>query len=161
MSTAKTPFPELPSADELARNIESERLAKQAAGAQPVDPVQHLQTIAEHFPHIAKRVAQFWPSRRNTDDYMGSLVMMDRDGRRGLPPEVMNAVLELWAFHKAHYARRDTHVDCWEQDPRLHRVFLRDAPAVDATLTGAQAAIADEELHRRGVASAADSRRAK
>lgn len=56
--------------------------------------------IAERFPRILARIADQWGTAA-LDDYLDSLMLCDRDGRQGFPPEVAMELFHLISVHGA------------------------------------------------------------
>jgi hypothetical protein len=58
--------------------------------------------IAERFPRIAATIREQW-GKRSLDDYFAKLVVDDRGGRQGFPPDVLAAILEIARLHGTHF----------------------------------------------------------
>lgn len=56
--------------------------------------------IAARFPRILARIADQWGTAA-LDDYLDSLMLCDRDGRQGFPPEVAMELFHLISVHGA------------------------------------------------------------
>jgi len=54
--------------------------------------------IEQRFPRIAGTIRERW-GKRALDDYFGKLVIDDRGGRQGFPPEVLSAIMEVARLH--------------------------------------------------------------
>jgi hypothetical protein len=50
--------------------------------------------IEQRFPHVAGRLTVFWRSH-SCGEYIRSILLMDREGRQGFPPEVVDDLLML------------------------------------------------------------------
>ena len=49
--------------------------------------------LEHHFPHIALRLTQAWVSPEAADHVLSALLVDNRDGRHGLPPEVFEELM--------------------------------------------------------------------
>lgn len=56
-------------------------------------------TIEQQFPQIAKKLTMVWPSEACAT-YLSSLLVSDRESRRGFPPEVVEDLLMLHAMNE-------------------------------------------------------------
>ncbi len=56
-------------------------------------------TIEQQFPQVAKKLTMVWPSEACAV-YLGSLLVCDRETRRGFPPEVVDDLLMLHAMNE-------------------------------------------------------------
>ena len=54
--------------------------------------------IAQRFPRIAETIRDQW-GKYSLDDYFAKLVVDDRGGRQGFPPDVLVAILEVARLH--------------------------------------------------------------
>lgn len=56
--------------------------------------------IETRFPHILEKIVAFWDTEM-LDEYLAGLVMPDRVGRQGFPPDVARELVRLAALHAA------------------------------------------------------------
>ena len=70
--------------------------------------------IEQRFPRIAGTIRERW-GKRVLDDYFGKLVIDDRGGRQGFPPEVLSAIMEVARLHADQFGLR-TPLRPWEAD---------------------------------------------
>ncbi len=70
--------------------------------------------IERTFPRIAATIRAQW-GRRSLDDYFAKLVVDDRGGRQGFPPDVLIAILEVARLHGEQY-RFAKPLHPWETD---------------------------------------------
>lgn len=54
--------------------------------------------VAEQYPRIAADIRARW-GQQQLDDYIAGLVIDDRGGRAGFPPDVLAAILEIGRLH--------------------------------------------------------------
>lgn len=81
--------------------------------------------IAQRFPHILAKIADLWGSPA-LDTYLETLMLDDRDGRQGFPPEVATELFSLIALHGALGLQRSSGVFGWgaAEDPDLEKKSL-------------------------------------
>lgn len=65
-------------------------------------PVQ----LATRFPRVFKRVDELW-GKPDVDDYLFSLIVDQRGGRQGFPPDVMSELIRLQHIHEIMHPRKD------------------------------------------------------
>jgi hypothetical protein len=75
--------------------IKAKLLAKM--GARSADYPVHIE---QRFPHILANVAKLWGTAE-LDAYLETLMLPDRDGRQGFPPEVAMEMFHLSFAHAA------------------------------------------------------------
>lgn len=81
--------------------------------------------IAQRFPHILARIADLWGSAA-LDAYLDSLMLDDRDGRQGFPPDVATEIFRLISTHAALGLTREKNGFGWSdaEDPELEKKSL-------------------------------------
>lgn len=91
------PLPPIMADDELEHEIAARRYER-------YDPFRRKEKpdpwpiIATGFPHIAETIRAQWGTPR-LDQYFSGLVIDDRGGRAGFPPDVLAAILEVARLH--------------------------------------------------------------
>jgi hypothetical protein len=70
--------------------------------------------IERGFPRIAEKIKELW-GKRALDDYFAKLVVDERGGRQGFPPDVLTAILEVARLHTAQH-RFHRPMCPWEAD---------------------------------------------
>ena len=94
-------FPPLMNDEELHRAIVARR-------QETSDPYRRSEKpdpwpiIERSFPRIAAVIRALW-GHGTLDDYFAKLVVDDRGGREGFPPEVMEAILEVALLHSQRF----------------------------------------------------------
>ena len=68
------------------------------------------------FPRIAAQIGALW-GQPQLDHFLARLVIDDRGGRAGFPPDVLNAILEVARLHGERFRYRKP-VCPWEHDVR-------------------------------------------
>lgn len=58
------------------------------------------EATVQRFPHIVARINDLWASAE-LDDYLDNLMISDREGRQGFPPEVAGELFRLIRVHGA------------------------------------------------------------
>jgi hypothetical protein len=72
--------------------------------------------LEKAFPRIASVVRDKW-GKRALDEYFAKLVVDDRGGRQGFPPDVLSAIMEIARLHGEQH--RFSRPMCpWEVDVR-------------------------------------------
>ena len=95
-------FPSIMTGDEVDHAAASRR-------TEPYDPYRRKERpdpwpiIAASFPRIAAKIRELW-GKRALDDYFAKLVVDERGGRQGFPPEVLVAILEVARLHSDHHS---------------------------------------------------------
>ena len=91
-------------------------------GAAPSEPVlqQAMRTIEGRFPRIAKELRIRW-GKDGFDDYLDKLLIDDRGGRAGFPPDVAQALLILSREHGQRFPRPAGKENRGWSDPATHR----------------------------------------
>lgn len=105
-------LPKIVSDEEFERMLQEREKAQRAlrsdldrwdnAGTAPLRPPGDglpESTIEQQFPQIAKKLAMVWPSEACAS-YLASLLVSDRETRRGFPPEVVEDLLMLHAMNE-------------------------------------------------------------
>lgn len=115
-------FPSIMTPEELDATV-GERWRKQReleATKEKPDPWPILENA---FPRIASIVRDKW-GKRVLDDYFAKLVVDDRGGRQGFPPDVLSAIMEIARLHgEQHLFARPM---CpWEVDVRESKWWNR------------------------------------
>lgn len=75
--------------------------------------------IERRFPRIARSIETLW-GHRELDNYLTNLILADRDGREGFPPEILGALLKLANQHTAQF-RFPTPEESWATGPKVGR----------------------------------------
>lgn len=96
-----------------------EKMGELAAGNYPA-------TIERRFPHILARITDLWGTSA-LDTYLDSLMLDDRGGRQGFPPEVATEIFHLISVHGALGVTRTNIGFGWgaAEDPELEKKSLR------------------------------------
>jgi len=81
--------------------------------------------IAQRFPHILAKVADLWGSAA-LDTYLDSLMLDERDGRQGFPPDVATEIFSLSSLHGALGFKRVAKSSGWgaAEDPEMEKKSL-------------------------------------
>src|SRR5262245_28106365 len=66
-----------------------------------------------NFPRIAQTIRELWGNSK-LDLYLDGLLIDDRDGRHGFPPEVVEALLKLSRRHRERYGLALPAVEDWK-----------------------------------------------
>lgn len=74
------------------------RLRKQLLEKLGFDADYYPVGIEEGFPHILEKVVVFWESEY-LDEYLAGLMVPDRIGRQGFPPDVAREIFRLATIH--------------------------------------------------------------
>jgi len=72
-------------------------------------------TVKQTYPRIAAAIELMWGSKE-LEVYLDRLILDDRGGRAGFPPQVMEALLKLHKQHTLRFKFART-ADIWSQDP--------------------------------------------
>jgi hypothetical protein len=88
-----------------------------------IDEEPPLIIIERKFPRIARSIETLW-GHRELDDYLTNLILADRTGREGFPPETLNALLKLHNQHGARFSF-PSEEKSWERGPRVTRAANR------------------------------------
>lgn len=108
-------FPDIMTPDALDATVE-ERWRKQRELEATKDKPDPWPILENAFPRIASIVRDKW-GKRVLDDYFAKLVVDDRGGRQGFPPDVLSAIMEIARLHGEQH--RFSHPMCpWEVDVR-------------------------------------------
>jgi hypothetical protein len=116
------PLPTLMCDDDLEREIAARR-------REPYDPFRRKERpdpwpiIASRFPRIAEAIRSRWGTGR-LDAYFSALVIDDRGGRAGFPPDVLAAILEVARLHGDRF-RTERLVCPWSHDASLSKWWDR------------------------------------
>jgi hypothetical protein len=108
-------FPDIMSPDALDATVEA-RWRKQReleATKEKPDPWPILESA---FPRIASTVRDKW-GKQALDEYFAKLVVDDRGGRQGFPPDVLSAIMEIARLHGEQH-RFSRPICPWEVDVR-------------------------------------------
>jgi len=114
-ATGAPSFPSIMSPDALDETVEA-RWRKQReleATKEKPDPWPILESA---FPRIASTVRDKW-GKRALDEYFAKLVVDDRGGRQGFPPDVLSAIMEIARLHGEQH-RFNRPICPWEVDVR-------------------------------------------
>ncbi len=84
------------------------------------------EAIAQRFPHILARLADLWGSAA-LDAYLDGLMLDDRGGRQGFPPDVGTEIFRLIALHASLGLTKAGVGLGWSaaEDPELEKKSLR------------------------------------
>ena len=84
------------------------------------------EAIAQNFPHILARLADLWGSAA-LDAYLDGLMLDDRGGRHGFPPDVGMEIFRLISLHASLGLTRTASGFGWgaAEDPELDKKSLR------------------------------------
>lgn len=84
------------------------------------------EAIAQRFPHILARLADLWGSAA-LDAYLDGLMLDDRGGRQGFPPDVGTEIFRLISLHASLGLTRTGSGLGWSaaEDPELEKKSLR------------------------------------
>ncbi|MCU0897151.1 MAG: hypothetical protein MUC55_06590 [Burkholderiales bacterium] len=108
-------FPSIMTADALEATVEArwQQERERVAQKEKPDPWPILESA---FPRIASVVRDKW-GKRALDEYFAKLVVDDRGGRQGFPPDVLSAIMEIARLHGEQH--RFSRPMCpWEVDVR-------------------------------------------
>jgi hypothetical protein len=117
-----TDFPPLMSQEAVDQLVDA-RWRKQRAlegGKEKPDP---WPIVERAFPRIAATIRDQW-GKRALDDYFSKLVVDDRGGRQGFPPDVLSAIMEVGRLHAAQH-RFKRPMCPWEADVRDTKWWYR------------------------------------
>lgn len=117
-----TEFPELMTPEAVDMAVEA-RWRKQQALEGSKEKPDPWAIIERAFPRIAAAIRDQW-GRRALDDYFSKLVVDDRGGRQGFPPDVLSAIMEISRLHAAQHRFRRP-VCPWEADVRETKWWSR------------------------------------
>ena len=80
------------------------------------------QGIAQRYPHILARIADLWGSAA-LDAYLDNLMLDNRGGRQGFPPDVATEIFRLISVHDALGLQRTTGGLGWNaaEDPEMEK----------------------------------------
>ena len=84
------------------------------------------EAIAQNFPHILARLADLWGSAA-LDAYLDGLMLDDRGGRHGFPPDVGMEIFRLISLHASIGLTRTSDSFGWgaAEDPERDKKSLR------------------------------------
>ena len=84
------------------------------------------EAIAQRFPHILAQLADLWGSAA-LDAYLDGLMLDDRGGRHGFPPDVAMEIFRLISLHASLGLTRTASGFGWgaAEDPELEKNSLR------------------------------------
>lgn len=84
------------------------------------------EAIAQRFPHILAQLADLWGSAA-LDAYLDGLMLDDRGGRHGFPPDVAMEIFRLISLHASLGLTRTASGFGWgaAEDPELDKKSLR------------------------------------
>src|SRR5262245_33775606 len=60
--------------------------------------VMRPKTLCEKFPRIVNHIAETWEDHARTADALGRLLVDERGGRHGFPPEIQNEIRRLQLY---------------------------------------------------------------
>ncbi|MCU0804731.1 MAG: hypothetical protein MUF79_06550 [Burkholderiales bacterium] len=99
-----------------SQELEALRLERKSAESPPApEPVHPLPIVEARFPRIAARIVDLWGTPE-CDRYLDGLIIDDRGGRSGFPPDVMAALLALSRQHQAQFGFGPAE-NRWVDDP--------------------------------------------
>jgi hypothetical protein len=125
-SPPATDFPPIMSDDEFAAQLEDrkrherEEYNRWNPAAREPAPSDGLpeSTLEQSFPHIAKKICAVWPSDACAE-YIKSLLVVERESRRGFPPLVVEDLLMLDAMNEMLLRKISlTPYDVWGATPK-------------------------------------------
>jgi hypothetical protein len=93
----RSDFPSIMSHEAVDQVVEA-RWRKQQELDRGKDKPDPWPIIECAFPRIAATIRDQW-GKRALDDYFSKLVVDDRGGRQGFPPEVLSAIMEVARLH--------------------------------------------------------------
>jgi hypothetical protein len=110
-----TPLPTIMAEDELEHEIASRRHERHDPFRRKEKP-DPWPIVAARFPRIAETIRAQWGTPR-LDQYLAGLVIDERGGRNGFPPDVLASILEIARLHGERY--RYARAMCpWAHDTR-------------------------------------------
>src|SRR4051812_14842985 len=74
------------------------------------------QQLAERFPRIVERIVTLWDSPEASSDYFQELLVVDRLGRQGFPPEIASELFTLSHIYDAIHQSKQEPNDVWENE---------------------------------------------
>ena len=77
------------------------------------DAADCLAALDASFPHLSRKIAELWGTPA-LDGYLRELMLPDRDGRAGFPPEAASAIMRLAALHGKLGLTRDPSWSIWQ-----------------------------------------------
>jgi len=100
------------------RPVLLKKMGESAAGNFP-------ERIAQTYPHILARITDLWGTAA-LDAYLDSLMLNDREGRQGFPPDVAMEIFHLISVHEALGLTPKTSGFGWgaAHDPELEKKSL-------------------------------------
>lgn len=69
--------------------------------------------LSNRFPHIVKKLAATWHNPDKTRTYLKNLMVAERDGRQGFPPDVYQEIFSLSNFYDQLHPPLQTRGDIW------------------------------------------------
>jgi hypothetical protein len=114
-SSDDTSFPPIMGSEALDATVEARWQQERERVAQKEKP-DPWPIVENAFPRIASVVRDKW-GKRALDEYFAKLVVDDRGGRQGFPPDVLSAIMEIARLHGEQH--RFSRPMCpWEVDVR-------------------------------------------
>ena len=108
-------FPSIMTTEALEATVEARWHRERERDAQKEKP-DPWPILEKAFPRIASVVRDKW-GKRALDEYFAKLVVDDRGGRQGFPPDVLSAIMEIARLHGEQH--RFSRPMCpWEVDVR-------------------------------------------
>ena len=71
-------------------------------------------SLVERFPRIAKMLRQCWGCREFVE-YASSLLVDDRGGREGFPPEIFREICALVELHNTQFPHHECALGSWHK----------------------------------------------
>lgn len=71
--------------------------------------------LAESYPRIVARIVELWPRPDLLASYFQELLIMDRPGRQGFPPDIAMEIFSLSSFYDALLAKPKQGGDVWSE----------------------------------------------
>ena len=100
---------------QLMSDEEIERLRTPLPDHRPLE-LDPWPVLDAKFPRIAQAIRELW-GRSELDRYLDGLIIDDRGGRHGFPPEVVEALLMLSRLHRERHGFAPPAVEDWKISP--------------------------------------------
>ena len=101
--------------------LQDKRYLEKSGGTPSESAMQQaIRLVAVRFPRIAQEIRARW-GKDGFDDYVDKLLIDDRGGRAGFPPDVAEALLILSREHGQRFPRASAKANWIWSDPALHR----------------------------------------
>ncbi len=76
------------------------------------DVAEEVLKLETQFPHIAAKLIELWDSPA-LDHYFEEIMLPQRDGRQGFPPDAASIIMRLAAVHQKLGHSRNAPSDIW------------------------------------------------